>query len=214
MIAVARKSEELKTATWQEGFLEMMPMIEQQARVAFRDLDAEAREDAIAEVTANAMVAYERLHERGELQRAFASALAKYAIRQFFDGRRTGTPQCSRDVYSARAKKTVGYEVLSLGAPGEQVGEWMECLINNRQTPVPDQVAFRMDFPRWLDNQTPRDKRVAQRLSLGYSTGEVAKEFSISPARVSQLRRELADSWHEFISAALGQANDEESGEE
>ena len=34
---------------------------------------------------------------------------------------------------------------------------------------------------------------------LGYSTREVAREFKISPGRISQIRREFFDSWNQFI---------------
>jgi hypothetical protein len=192
MTAVVSESEEPESATWQAGFLEMLPMIEQRARVAFRDLDAEAQQDAVGEVVANAMCAYRRLHERGELQRAFASALARYAIIQYWDGRRVGTQQCSRDVFSPKAEKKAGYEVLSLDLR-------MECLIDNRRTPIPDQIAFHLDFPLWLASQTPRNRRIAERLLFGGSTGEVAREFNISSPRVSQLRREFAESWYAFV---------------
>ena len=93
--------------------------------------------------------------------------------------------------------------MVHLGTPEKRVGEWMECLQDNRITPVPDQVAFRIDFPEWLNSQAPRDKQIAERLSLGFSTGEVASEFELSRGRVSQLRRKLSESWYEFISSAL-----------
>ena len=188
----------------------MLPTIERQARNAFQNLDAETREEAVTEVIANATCAYKRLHERNELQRAFATALAKFAIKSYWSGRRCGTSQCSHDVYSSRAKQTAGYDLCSLGAPGDQVGEWMECLVDNRVTSIPNQVAFRIDFPRWLEEQSPRDRRIAERLSLGYSTSDVASEFKISPGRISQLRRQLADSWYEFISVTLCSSDDPE----
>lgn len=40
----------------------MLPAICLHARVSFRNLDPEAREKAVAECVANAMVAYTRLH--------------------------------------------------------------------------------------------------------------------------------------------------------
>ena len=200
MIASANKSKEIEPASWQERFLELLPTIEQHARFAFRHLDAESQEDAIAEIVASTACAYERLFQRGEQARAFATVLARYAVAQFWDGRRVGTSQCSRDVFSLRAKQDGDYELLSIGAPGEKVGEWRECLVDNRRTRVPDQAAFRIDFPAWLESQSPRDKQIAEKLSLNYSTGEVAREFKISMARISQLRRELADSWYAFLS--------------
>jgi hypothetical protein len=35
-------------------------------------------------------------------------------------------------------------------------------------------------------------------LAIGNTTGEVAKRFDVSAGRVSQLRRELAESWKAF----------------
>ena len=203
MATTIDQTDETTTKTWQKEFMKMLPRIKRQARTALMNMDAEAREDALSEVVANAMCAYKRLHERGELERAFISALARYAVAQYHDGRRVGTSQNSGDVYSVRAKRKGDYEMVHLGAPGKQVGEWMECLHDNRVTPVPDQVAFRLDFPKWLEAQTTRDKQIAERLSIGFSTAEVAVEFGVSHGRISQLRRELANSWYEFISSAL-----------
>lgn len=185
-------------ATWQEGFLQLYARIEQYARNACRHLNAEAREDAVGEIVANTLTAYRRLYERGELQRAVPAALVRFAMRQYHDGRRVGSSQCCRDVYSPLARRKTRYDLCMLGAPGDQVGVWLDCLFDNRQSPVPVQAAFRIDFPRWLNSLPPRNRQIAERLSAGYSTQEVAKEFGVSQGRISQLRRELADSWHAF----------------
>ena len=207
MVAMAPKPDDTNNnTTWQEEFLQMLPMIERQARRAFKQLDPEAQEDAVSDVVAHAMCAYRQLHERNELQRAFASALTRYAIARYRDGRRCGTSQCCRDVYSCQARRRAGFDLCSLGTPGGQVGAWRECLIENRVTPIPEQVAFRVDFPRWLNTQTPRYRCVAERLLRGHSTGEVAKQLKMSPGRVSQLRRAFADSWFQFINDQLSDA--------
>ncbi len=198
MIAFAEMADESPTVSWQEGFLEMLPLIERHARIALSSLDAEAREDAICEVVANAMCAYRQLHERNELDKAFASALARFAVAQFHGGRRVGTRQCSHDVFSAKNKRRSDFEIRSFGCPGEMKGAWLECLHDNRLTPVFEQVAFRLDFPRWLKSQSWRNQQIVESLAIGNSTNEVAKQFSISPARVSQIRRELAESWNRF----------------
>lgn len=204
MVALSVKSfESAVHANWQEGFLKMLPRIEKQARVAFRDLTAEVQEDAVAEVVANAMCAYRRLHERGELQRAFASALTRYAVAQYRVGRRVGTSHCSRDVYAQSARQTTRNRLRSLESVSEERSDWRDYLIDNRQTPVPSQVAFRLDFPSWLERLTERNRQIAQQLAQGHSTGDVAQEFRISRARISQLRRELADSWYTFIRTVL-----------
>ena len=62
----------------------------------------------------------------------------------------------------------------------------------------PTRPAFRVDFEDWLASLPARDRRVAELLATGEMTQEVARMVGISPGRVSQLRRELAESWQEF----------------
>jgi hypothetical protein len=198
MITFAQQQRNNQTTEWHEGFLRMLPAIQRHARVALRRLKCEAKDDAICEVIANCLCSYRRLYERNELRRAYASVLVRFAVALYYRGRRVGTSQCSHDVYSARARTTAQLEIRSIGTPQEQRAEWMECLTDNCRTPVPDQAHFRIEFPRWLSKQTRRNRQIADRLSLGCSTSEVAHEFKISPGRVSQIRRQFCDSWNEF----------------
>lgn len=48
--------------------------------------------------------------------------------------------------------------------------EWQEALHDNMQTPVPDQAAFRCDFPRWLRRLGSRKRRIAEKMLLGERT--------------------------------------------
>ena len=41
-------------------------------------------------------------------------------------------------------------------------------------------------------------RRIAEALALGHTTADVAKRFRVTPGRVSQLRRELQNSWQTF----------------
>ena len=213
MIASSSTFSRTDSSTWQAGFLAILPWIERQARAAFRGLGAEAKEDAVTEVVASAMCAYQRLHERGELQRAFPSVLAKFAIAQYHQGRRVGASQRSGDVYAQGASIRSGRKLLRLESNAETEGPWRESLVENRRTSVPAQVAFRLDFPRWLNRLSPRDRQAAERLSLGYTTREVAHELRVSSGRISQLRRELADSWYAFVNASKDKAQSEDRDE-
>ena len=59
-------------------------------------------------------------------------------------------------------------------------------------------VQVRLDFLAWLDSLSPRNAAIALDLAMGRETCEVAQDFHVSPARVSQLRRELWASWRDF----------------
>jgi hypothetical protein len=75
---------------------------------------------------------------------------------------------------------------------------WREAVVEDPHTPDFEQVWFRCDFPVWLGNLRQRDRRIAQALSVGHRTGEVARRFKVSQGRISQTRRELATSWARF----------------
>jgi hypothetical protein len=183
---------------WQDQFLAMMPAIETHARLMFRRLDPEARDDAVEEVIANACVAFARMVRQDKTDRAFPSALARFAVAQFRNGRRVGNRQRIRDVLSPCAKKRRRQKVERLDRFDDTRGEWMEAVVEDRRTPILEQVAFRCDFPQWLKHLPARSRQVAQELAIGHSTGEVAKRFGLTPARISQMRRELHESWEEF----------------
>src|SRR6185436_17924862 len=87
-----------------DKFLAMLPAIKEQARIASRGLRPDAKEDFIAEVIANAFVAYARLVERGKEDVAFATPLALYAIKQVRAGRRVGNKMNVRDITSSYCK--------------------------------------------------------------------------------------------------------------
>jgi hypothetical protein len=173
-------------------FLAMLPVITRYASLAFRSLDAEARDDAMAEVVANAYVAFARLAELGKTELAFPTVLALYSIRQYWDARRVGTKANSNDLYAQQASLPREY----LGTPQDQ--GWKEPLIDNRKSPVPDQAAFRIDFPQWLETLPQRDRDIVLQLCQGDRPVEVARHHGITRGRGSQLRKELHDGWLRF----------------
>jgi hypothetical protein len=199
MIAPAKKCTHEKPApAWHAGFLKLLPRITRYARVAFAKLPAERREDLVEEAVANAMVAYVRLFERGKTEVAFASVLARFAIAQIRDGRRVGNRLNILDVSAryAQARKQIVLERLDHYDRNEAA--WIEAVVEDHHTPIADQVAFRLDFPRWLRTFNQRDRRIAEQLAAGHNTGDVARRFHLSPGRVSQKRREYALSWQRF----------------
>lgn len=183
---------------WHKVFLAMLPRIRRQASIAFRDYDPEAREELVEEVVANVLVALVRLFERGKAHVAYPTVLAKYAVAQVRDGRRVGSSLNVKDVLSPYAQQKKGFVVEHLDSYDRETGQWREAVIEDHQTPVPDQVAFRIDFPSWLAIHTERDRRIAESLATGESTNEVAREFEVSAGRISQLRRKFYHSWQEF----------------
>ncbi len=189
---------------WHNRLLQMLPTIVRNARHVFKDLPAEIRQDAIAEVIANCTVAVARLAQRKMLDLAYPTPLSRFAIRQYFAGRRVGNKTNNHDVYSQQARDRGGYEIRYLGTPHkQQAGGWREQLVENRRTTPADLACFKLDFPRWLATYSARDRLVIELLGLGHGTSEVANRIGVTHARVSQLRRQFRDDWSAFQDGQL-----------
>lgn len=198
MITAEKSKEQVAVqSNKQNHFLEMLPEIRRHALFAFRTLRAEAKEEAIAETIANVFVVFNRLMEQGKEAKIFASVLTRYAVAQIRSGRKVGKSLNSNCILSDAAKQKHGLHIDRLDYFGNR-GEWFEFIVEDRRTPIPDQAAFRCDFPEWLNNLTCQKRQIAEKLAVGDSTSEVAQECKVSPGRISQIRRELENSWQEF----------------
>lgn len=199
MVAPVKQVRSQKPARgWQKMFLAMLPSIVTHARIVFGRLHGDNRDDMIQEVIANSFVAFARLAELNKLDLAYPGVLARYAVAQVLDGRRVGNRLNIRDVASPHAQKRKGLRLERLDRYDEVEDCWQEILIEDKTVAPADLAASRIDFPHWLSTLSPRNRKIAMKLAAGESTGEVARRFGMSAGRVSQLRRELRDSWQEF----------------
>ena len=182
------------------GFLAILPRVELHTQVFFRHLKCPHRkEDAVQEVVAISWKWYLRATAKGKDVGAFVSTLAGYAARHVKNGRRLCGQEKSKDALSPLAQTRHSFVVASLPESSTLDGNPLdEALHDNTRSPVPDQVCFRLDFPAWLNTLSERDKLVVGDLMAGERTLDVADKHGLSPARVSQLRREFMDGWQRF----------------
>lgn len=204
MIAFARpeSTDQQCEPAWHAGFLKLLPAIRDQLRFLLRKLPADDRAEAMAECIAHATLAYAKLYEQGKLDVAYATSLATYAVKHFFAGRRVGSRLNANDVTSPWAQKRRGFRVRSLDRR-EPSGAWKEVVVEDGRASPAEVAASRVDIEEWLDELSPLKRGVAETLSTGQTTAETANRFEVTPGRISQLRRELADSWDSFQAQAL-----------
>ena len=177
MIRIASSSKSA-VPTWHKTFLAMLPAIRRHARVCFRHLGPDAREDAIHEVVCNACVAIARLAELGKLDLAYATVLAKFGVAQVRDGRRVGCSLNCHDVSSSYCQRVKRITVERLDRYDTEEDAWQEIVVEDRTAGPADVAATRMDFAAWLRSLPRRDCRIAENLALGNRTSDVAREKS------------------------------------
>ena len=185
---------------WQAGFLSVLPAIRTHAKIRFRKLPAEKREEAIQETIAAACTHYQVAAVQGKLDAVKPGPLADFAVRHVRTGRHVGGKQdAAKDVMSPACQHLHGIRLQSYcNRSGDGGDGWQQVAIANRKDPIPDTAAFRIDFARWLKTLNRRDRKIIARFTSGEGTAAVAGRFGISPARVSQLRRLYEHRWRCF----------------
>jgi hypothetical protein len=140
------------------------------------------------------MVAYLRLHERREIEKAYPTPLARHAARQIRAGRKVGGKLNIKDVSSSHCQRLKRVVLERLDKWDRDEG-WMEVVVEDRSATPADVARVRLDFAAWLKTLPRRDRRVALDLAMGNRTGDVARKYKLSDGRVSQLRNEFQLSW-------------------
>jgi hypothetical protein len=181
-------------------FLTILPRIELHGQVVFRGVRCPLRkDDHLAEMVALAWQWFVRLAWRGKDATRFPAVLASYAARAVKKGRRLCGQEKGQDVLSPRAQQRRGFAVCPLPQLSTLSGHRLsEALLAHTQSPVPEQVCFRCDFPAWLASLSPRNRQIAQDLALGHQTQHLAQLYGLTEARISQLRREFHRDWRRF----------------
>ncbi len=184
----------------QAVFVDALSRILRIARFRFRHLRcSDSREDAICETVALCWVWYIGLVRKGREPAEFIGALARYGVRAVSSRRRVCGQERANDVLSRRCRQRRQLCVSSLPKvfiPHENVFE--EALCDNTQTLVPDQVQFRCDFTAWEQRLPVVKQRLVKGLALGHRTKDLAAEFRLSEARISQLRKEFSADYTAF----------------
>ncbi len=198
MITIVKQLHQVRRAPEHERFLEMLPRIRRLAHRAFHRFRPELRDELVQEVEASAFCTFVALVHRGKADVAYATPLANYAIRQVIAGRQVGTKSNRRDVLSPTAHADYGIVVERLDMFDEEQGEWRAALVEDRRATPADIAAARIDVATWLRSLTQRNRRIAKALARGETTSDVAQQFELSSARISQIRDELKTSWESF----------------
>jgi len=178
----------------------VLPRVERHGRVYFRHVRCRDRkEELLAELRGLAWKWFLALVRRGKDVLAFVSALASYAARAVNSGRRVCGHERKKDVLSPVAQRLHGFCVGKLPDFSTLDGNPLEdALVDNTVSPVPEQVAFKIDFPAWRLTHSERDRRLIDTLMVGGRTKEVSRLFGLSQGRISQKRRYFLEAWARF----------------
>jgi len=190
------------------AFLRLLPAVETRAAIEFRHLPAFEREEAIAEAVAGALVNYRIAERHGKANTVTPGTLARFAVLHVRNGRHVGS-SCDgkRDVMSRTAQRRYGFRVHTL--PDARVHGydcmkdptlpvWKAVLMDDRRTPVPDQVSFRRDWSSFLAKQSDRTRTALAMLGAGFKQNEVAERLNVTAPAICQRIKKARREWISF----------------
>jgi hypothetical protein len=184
---------------WHRRFLLMLPRLRRAASFRFRTLSPSRRQDLVNDIVGTCCALYARLVEKGQEERAHFSTLVKFAAAHLGQGRQLGSRLSARDVASVYCQRRQGIRLERLDLYDETEATWKEILIEDRRHSDPASIAAaRIDVAEWLGTMPALRRKLALFLARGESTAAAARRFSISAGRISQIRRELQNSWAAF----------------
>ena len=169
------------------------------AKLRFARLNPEARDEAVAEALAFTTAAAHSAAQRGKLHRLCPATCIHYAARQFHRGRRVAG-YTSRCPLSEAGHHHHGHRVMSLDQPcGDEDDAFdLHAMVPDARADDPsDGPRRRLDIPRLLDREHVSAKARATFRYLAETHGSgpqtvLATMLKVTPARITQLKRELA----------------------
>lgn len=185
-------------------FLSILPFINAQCEREFRQWKAEMKMEMVAEATAIAWKSFCGIEETGRDPVRLKSRIVAYAIQHVRAGRTLASRWSSVDAMSRRAQLRHGFSVhrsansRHSGRTAGRISFSVEEIGDRRHRNVSQEAAFRIDFNDWLSRLDDRLRDIVSDLASGYSTSEVSNRFGLSAGRISQIRRELENSWKRF----------------
>jgi len=178
----------------------VLPRVLSHGRVCFGGIKCpDRRADAIQDMIGLAWRWHLRLAEKGKDATCFTTALASYAARAVRSGTRVAGQERANDVLSPVAQRRHRFYVGRL-PEFETLTEHPLCeaLYDNTESSPDEIVCFKLDFLDWLASLAERDRGIVEDLMIGERALDVANKYRVSPARVSQKRREYQQDWRNF----------------
>jgi hypothetical protein len=176
-----------------------IPIIENRAKFRFRSLDADARQEAIQDVTLASYVGFCRAAEKGvawdgaagdRTGLATPTSVASFAITSCSMGREAlGTS--ITDALAPGTQRAGRVTISALPPHDEQ--ESMPQFISGPASDPAVRVRQRIDWAAIARRCTPKERRTLGLLARGWKPSEIAAELGVSPARITALKRQIGE---------------------
>ncbi len=180
---------------------QIYPIIRNTIPRTARPMGSEDHEELVQDATASAAEMLEAVEKAGKTP--FPNSIAYYSIQRTKSGRRSYGDHRT-DLMSPGFQMDNEGSICSMQEPvcdeeDMTVGDTIACKTEDMASKVLRQI----DWQAFLETLDARKRRIVEELMFGYGTGDIARLFSISAARIVQLKREIAKDIKEFMGDSI-----------
>ncbi len=166
-----------------------------------RPMGSEDHEELVQDATASAAEMIESVEKSG--RKPLPNSIAYYSIQRTKSGRRS-YGDIRTDVMSPGFQMDHEGSLCSMQEPvnGEEeltVGD----TIASKSEDMAMKVLRQIDWQAFLETLDARKRRIVEEMMFGYGTGDIARLFSVSAARIVQLKREIAKDIKSFMGDSI-----------
>lgn len=179
-----------------KAFTDHEARIRKRASFRFRHLQANDREDAVAEVEAFAWYEFLTLTARGDDPSSWVSPIVDYAVGRYNEGRRFAGRVPVQDVLSDQGQRRRGQFATSLPlGDDDRVAQEVRDSLRHCAAGPAEEAILSADYEAFLATVTDKERSLAETLRSGLSMADVARACGISNAAVQDMRKTLASKW-------------------
>ncbi len=180
---------------------EIYPIIRNTVPRTVRPMGSEDPEELVQDATTSAAEMVEAMEKAGK--KPLPHSIAYYSIQRTKSGRRS-YGDIRSDVMSPGFQMDNEGSVCSMQDPASDdedltVGD----AIASKSEDIASKILREIDWDAFLDTLETRKRRIIEELMMGFGTGDIARLFSVSAARITQLKREIAQDIKEFMGDSI-----------
>ncbi len=181
--------------------MEIYPIIRNTIPRTARPMGSEDHEELVQDTTASAAEMLEAMENSGRAP--LPHSIAYYSIQRTKSGRRS-YGDIRTDVMSPGFQMDHDGSVCSMQEPaGDEEDLTVGDAIASRSEDMAAKVLRQIDWQAFLETLDARKRRIVEELMLGFGTGDIARLFAVSSARIVQLKREIAQDIREFMGDSI-----------
>jgi len=164
-------------------------------------MGSEDPEELVQDATASAAEMLEAMEKAGK--EPLPHSIAYYSIQRTKSGRRS-YGDIRTDVMSPGFQMDHDGPVCSMQEPaGDDEELTISDAIASKSEDTATKVLRALDWDAFLDTLDARKRRIVEEMMMGFGTGDIARLFSVSAARITQIKREIAQDIKEFMGDSI-----------